>query len=89
MGNLRASERTLRARSAGVYVLVNPESAVCVPAAVTCCLCQPQGRRGLGCLCPVCGCCCKQRLVCGRLCGRLYQCPPWVSLAQVLSFVTG
>lgn len=42
MGNLRASERTLRARCAGVYVLVNPESAVCVPAAVTCCLCQPQ-----------------------------------------------
>ena len=50
-GNLRASERTLRARSAGVYVLVNPERAMCVPAAVTCCLCQPQGRRRLGCLC--------------------------------------
>ena len=32
-----------------VYVLVNPEDVMCLPALVTC-LCQPQRRRGHGCL---------------------------------------
>lgn len=45
-----------------VCVLVNLESAKCVPALATFCLCQPKKRRGLGallefCVSPPCRCC--------------------------------
>ena len=62
MGNLRASERTLRARSAAVYVLVNPESAVCACSSDRLSLPAPgqEGTRLSVPVCyvsPACGCC--------------------------------